>query len=135
MGKHILIVDDEPLFRYSLQVSLKRSGFEVSEACSGADALRLLLPPADASRFALLVLDLQMPQGSGEDVLVSLRRQGVRIPVVIVSGAVDIDAYLHLTALGCSEIFFKPVNEATLLLAVREIAASRRAVRSAGNEP
>lgn len=121
MGKHILVVDDEPLFRYSMRVSLKRSGFEVVEAGNGADALVLLLPPADASRFELLLLDLQMPKVSGADVLASLQRCEIRIPVVVVSGTVDIDAYLQLMALGCCEIFFKPVNESALLLKVREI--------------
>jgi CheY-like chemotaxis protein len=85
-GKHhILIVDDEPSNRESLAMVLKASGYDVSTAAHGFDALlqlRRVTPD-------VIVSDLNMPQMSGFELLSVVRRRFPEIPVVAVSGAYE----------------------------------------------
>ena len=61
MGAHILVVDDDPGIRFALSLKLKQSGYTVSEATDGIEALeQLAKTPAD-----LVVLDVGMPRMDG----------------------------------------------------------------------
>jgi DNA-binding response OmpR family regulator len=61
MGAHILVVDDDPGIRFALSLKLKQSGYAVSEATDGAEALESLArEPVD-----LVVLDVGMPRMDG----------------------------------------------------------------------
>jgi len=84
LAKHeILIVDDDSAVRDSLALLLKSSGFEVSSATNGFDALLQLkrrLP-------AIMLSDLNMPQMSGFELLSVVRRRFPQISVIAMSGA------------------------------------------------
>ena len=62
MPKRILIVDDEPSIRMVLRAHLNRSGYQVTAAENGAEAVALLRNEA----FQLVVSDLKMPVMGGE---------------------------------------------------------------------
>jgi DNA-binding response OmpR family regulator len=82
---HILIVDDESGVRESLRMLLNASGYDVSTAQNGFDALlqlRRMIPD-------LIISDLNMPQMSGFELLSVLRRRFPANPVVAVSGAYE----------------------------------------------
>jgi signal transduction histidine kinase/CheY-like chemotaxis protein len=84
-ARRVLVVDDDPAFRYSMRRALEHLGCAVDEAASGAEGL------AHARRTPpeLVLLDLQMPleSGDGEAVLEGLRTtpQTAAVPVVLVS--------------------------------------------------
>ena len=61
MTKNILIVDDEPSIRMGLRAHLERSGYAVTAAENGAEAISLL----ERDTFHLVVSDLRMPEGDG----------------------------------------------------------------------
>jgi CheY-like chemotaxis protein len=63
-GACILVVDDEDAIRLTLSTLLRRRGYAVTTAASGAEALALI----DQQRFDLLLLDLMMPGLTGIDV-------------------------------------------------------------------
>jgi CheY-like chemotaxis protein len=80
----ILIVDDDPVIRDLWATALQRAGFRTTEARDGGEALdrlRMLLPD-------LMILDLHMPELSGDALLQEVRRRPAlaRIPVLIISG-------------------------------------------------
>ena len=85
-GKHeILVVDDDAAVRDSVTMLLQSSGYEVSTAANGFQALLQLkrgLP-------ALVLSDLNMPQMSGFEFLSVVRRRFPQIPVIAMSGAYD----------------------------------------------
>ncbi|HEU0114141.1 MAG TPA: response regulator [Thermomicrobiales bacterium] len=83
MPMSILLVEDEPHLRRALARSLASRGYAVDEAASRGEAVRAALarPPT------LMLLDINLPDASGWDVLRDLAEQGRTTPTVIMSAA------------------------------------------------
>jgi CheY-like chemotaxis protein len=81
-GWRLLLCDDSKTERSSLAQILRREGYEVDEAADGAAALVLLR----GRTYDLLLLDLQMPNVDGFDVLAHVQRHKPELPVVVVWG-------------------------------------------------
>jgi CheY-like chemotaxis protein len=81
--REILVVDDDDGVRDSLELLLKASGYAVSTAIHGFDALLQL----KKSLPAVVLSDLSMPQMSGFELLSVVRRRFPQIPVIAMSGA------------------------------------------------
>lgn len=117
---HILIVDDEPLVRSTLSMFLRGSGFDVSEACDGNEALKLIeRRPAD-----LIILDLIMPGKEGLETLMALRKDGVKSKVIAVSGgakSVNTDFLPLAEKLGADKTMKKPFRNEDLLRAIQSL--------------
>jgi len=88
----VLVVDDEPLIRSQLRHALGLRGYSVELAENGERALELLV---DSQPFALIILDMTMPDLSGVEVLRRIRASGARVPVVLSSGYHDAAIDLH----------------------------------------
>lgn len=85
----ILVVDDDDTLRGSLTDALKEAGFTVSEASEGKEGLAVAL----AEHPKLLLLDYQMPDMNGADVLTELRKDewGKTVEVVIATNIYDVN--------------------------------------------
>ena len=81
--QRLLIVDDEPLVRSALAKLLESTNFRVVEASGGREAIERCQQDKD---FDCVVLDLDMPDTSGEVVLSEIRRLRPHMPIVIYSG-------------------------------------------------
>lgn len=77
----ILLVEDEPRLRRTLSRSLEGRDFSVTEATTAAEAVTAAL----TARFDLMLLDVNLPDATGWDVLRELRAAGVQIPVIVLS--------------------------------------------------
>ena len=81
----ILVVDDEPDIRATVQAMLEVEGYVVGVAANGADALAAIeLEPPD-----LILLDMRMPVLDGWGFATELRRRGHQVPVVVMTAARD----------------------------------------------
>jgi DNA-binding NtrC family response regulator len=69
---HVLVVDDEPLIRWSVAESLGELGFDVEEACDAASALRIVT--GAALPFRIVILDLRLPDMHDLSLLGTLRQ-------------------------------------------------------------
>jgi len=78
---NILIVEDEATFRRVIAHNLKVRGHEIREAETAAEALRQLAQ----QQPDLLLLDINLPDRSGWDVLRELQRRGMDVPTIVVS--------------------------------------------------
>ena len=104
----ILIADDNPDLRKLLVILLKNSGYETIEAATGIEALT----QARATGPDLILMDLAMPAGNGDEAIAWLKADPLTrdIPVIVLT------AFLHGTlvdraiAAGAAEILHKPVN-------------------------
>jgi DNA-binding response OmpR family regulator len=112
----ILIVDDDPDTRTLLREQvLSSANFRVVEAKDGPDALQLIRQqPPD-----LIVLDLTLPGLSGRDMLVALRSQGYRGPLIILADSQEQhQAAIEVFRLGATDYVTKPIREAELLASI-----------------
>ena len=121
----ILVVDDNPTIRKGLSVRLRANGYEVLFAEDAISATAALL----TERPDLVILDLGLPAGGGFVVLERLQKNDrvANIPVIVLTGrelAVNRDRALQA---GAAAFFQKPVDDGTLLYAIRKALDASRA--------
>jgi DNA-binding response OmpR family regulator len=114
----ILIVDDDRALRETLAEQLAVDGeFTAVEAETAAEAETKLSAP-DA-RFDAVILDIGLPDGDGRDLCARLRRQGMKVPIIILTGADDeLDVVRGLES-GANDYIAKPFRLAELLARLR----------------
>ena len=79
----ILIVEDEPKTGEYLRQGLNEAGFVADLAATGSDGLHLALH----GEYDLVILDVMLPELDGWQVLASLRRRGLEMPVLFLTGS------------------------------------------------
>jgi two-component system response regulator RegX3 len=115
----ILVVDDEQSYRDALTIALQREGFLVETAADGVEALARF----EATRPALVLLDVMLPKISGVDVCRDIRARS-RVPIIMVTARnAEIDAVVGLEV-GADDYVTKPFRLRELIARVR--AALRR---------
>ena len=108
----ILLADDHPMIRTAIEVLLRDTKFEIAgTAANGEEALSAVaeLEPG------ILLLDLQMPGATGMDVLRQLRAEGSKLPVVLLTAAVDDASLMEVRELGVQGMVLKNSDPAFLL--------------------
>jgi len=110
----IAIVDDDESVRESLTHLLKELGFRARAFQSAEDFL--------ASGFFretdCLILDVAMKGMSGPQLQVELRRLGLKVPIVFITGQIDQSLRLKLLEQGAVDCLLKPFSDASLLQAL-----------------
>jgi DNA-binding response OmpR family regulator len=114
----ILIVDDDRLLRETLSEQLSVDGeFAATEAETVAQAAQKLA--AREARFDAVILDVTLPDGDGRDLCAKLRRQGVKVPIIMLTGSDgETDVVRGLEA-GANDYIAKPFRLAELLARLR----------------
>ena len=83
----ILVVDDDPMIRWTLSEALRGWGYEPIEAGTVAGALFSF----DAERPTAVLLDINLPDGSGLDVLTEIKRKQPQAVVIMITANVMIE--------------------------------------------
>jgi two-component system, OmpR family, response regulator MprA len=126
-GGRVLVVDDDPDVRDSLARALRLSGYAVTTAVHGADALDAVArSPVD-----LIVLDVQMPVVDGFDACRMLRARGDATPVLVLTARAAVDDRVTGLEVGADDYLVKPFALRELLARVRALlrrSASHRDV-------
>jgi two-component system, OmpR family, KDP operon response regulator KdpE len=120
----VLIVDDEAPIRRFLRIALEAEGHETSEAAGAREALR----QAAFVSPDLVILDLGLPDGDGQEVLVRLREWSA-VPVLVLSVRADEREKVRALDAGADDYVVKPFGTPELMARVR------RLLRRAGEEP
>jgi two-component system, chemotaxis family, CheB/CheR fusion protein len=115
----ILLVEDEPDVRKTIQLVLEKTGFQVLTAVDGREALEIFRKHCHEIVFVLL--DLIMPNMSGWDVLPELRRLQPGVPVLIMSGANEQTSQERLMGQPVDGFLQKPFNSGALIGMMRNI--------------
>jgi two-component system nitrogen regulation response regulator NtrX len=113
MPKRIIVVDDEVNIGRSLQMILEREGYAVSTCTSVADFSR------SKSAADAYLLDVRLPDGSGLDLLRSIRQTEDRAPVIMISGHGTIADAVEATRAGAFDFLEKPLSREKVLVALK----------------
>src|SRR4051795_10223680 len=116
MGQRILIIDDERSVHDVARAYLERDGYEVLSAMGGRDGLAL----AQAVQPALVVLDLMLPDLSGEEVCAELRRDS-DVAIVMLTAKSTEDDRIRGLDLGADDYLVKPFSPRELVARVRAL--------------
>jgi DNA-binding NtrC family response regulator len=110
--KNILIVDDDPAVTNYLMVFLMQTGLFETTVVNDSRKVGGLL---DQHAFDIVLLDMDMPEVNGMDILNDMRAKGLDIPVVVLTGVSDVDLAVRAMKLGAFDYLIKPADEEKLL--------------------
>lgn len=132
MTFQVLVVEDELIAGEANAAYASRIGLEVvGIARSGRDALRLL---ADHQDVDLLLLDMQLPDGHGLELLRRIRAGGAGVDVIAVTAARDIDVVRSAVAQGVVSYLIKPFTFAAFRAKVEDYRHYRRQLSEQGGD-
>jgi len=114
----LLCIDDNPQISESISLRLKRYEVQVLAAYHGMHGFWLAM----TNRPGLVIIDMKMPQGTGDYVIDCLRNNSDtrEIPVIVLTGHRDAQMEATMRRLGVAEYFIKPVEFERLLDAIRK---------------
>ncbi len=106
--KHILVADDDPIYRDVAQAALEKSGHIISVAADGGEAIARL----ENESFDAAIIDLTMPVADGVTVIQTLRNSvlNATIPVIVITGHDDASAVERAYMAGATSFLTKPLN-------------------------
>jgi DNA-binding NtrC family response regulator len=111
----ILAVDDEPAWLRSLRVALGRAGVDNLVTCQDPREAPGLL---QSQPFGLVLLDLNMPHVSGEELLAGIRAEHPEVAVIVISGMNQVETAVRCVKLGALEYFVKTHEDDRLVSGV-----------------
>lgn len=114
----VLVVDDEPLIRWSLSEGLTEGGYSVRLAANAAEA-RAVLVGADGSPMVVL-LDLRLPDVADLSLLREVRTRWPDVPVVLMTAHGTADDARGAAALGAYRVVDKPFDVSAMVQLVGE---------------
>jgi DNA-binding NtrC family response regulator len=115
----ILLVDDDPDMLQLLEFIVHSAGYETQSVRSGSDAINLLA----IQDFEVLILDLNMPDMSGFDVLEKLQEKTPRPKVIVYSIIPFINSHIEASNLGAVDYLIKPATKEDVLNAIAKALA------------
>ncbi len=114
--RNILIVEDEEKIRAVIAAYLQRDGFATTEAADGMQALDRIATHS----FDLIILDLMLPDTSGEDICRQIRKLG-STPIIMLTAKTAIDHRIHGLSLGADDYVVKPFDPNELIARIRSV--------------
>lgn len=115
-AKKILVVDDEPKIVEVVKSYLENSGYIVIEAYNGKEALDKL----DKDALSLIVLDLMLPDISGEEVCKIIRKRS-RVPIIMLTARIEEENILKGLDIGADDYVTKPFSPRQLVARVAAV--------------
>ncbi len=113
----VLILDDDPAFLGMLADELLEAGFSPTQAATVADAEDLVL--RGPTRFEALLLDVELPDGDGRDLCARLRKGGLRVPVIMLTGSDGEEDVVRGLESGAHDYVAKPFRPGVLIARLR----------------
>ena len=119
MPVKILVVDDDPDIRDILKLTLSEENYEISEACNGEEALKII----NAKPLDMVLLDYKIPKIDGRQVCRMIKKDILlrHLPVIMVTGKGDISDKVNGIDAGADDYVVKPFEPKELLARIRMI--------------
>ncbi len=119
----IMVVDDEKAILLSIDTVLRMAGLNNIITCSdGRDVMNVLA----RQKVEIILLDLNMPHLTGEELLTMVTDEFPEIPVVIITAATNEDSAVSCMKSGAFDYVVKPLEESRLVTAVNQALSFRK---------
>ena len=113
----VLLIEDDSATAQGIELMLKSEGFNIYSTDLGEEGIDL----GKLYDYDIIVLDLTLPDMHGYDVLKQLRVARVNTPILILSGAADIDTKVRGLGYGADDYMTKPFNKDELIARINAI--------------
>jgi DNA-binding NtrC family response regulator len=120
-NEEILVVDDDQMIRWTLREALQSWGVSTAEAGSAAEAVKQF----NAELPAAVLLDIDLPDGSGLDVLREIKREHPEAIVIMITGNVQVDNTISALRGGAYDFIAKPIHLEELRVTLRNAIEAR----------
>jgi DNA-binding NtrC family response regulator len=117
----VLVVDDEPLIRWSVTETLSGLGLDVEQAGDAASALRIMT--TGSLEFDIIVLDLRLPDMHDLSLLATMRQLQPEASIVLMTAFGTDEIIERAVGLGARSVLHKPFELGTLVDAVYRVAS------------
>ena len=107
----VLVVDDEKLLRWSIRQKLESAEYQVLEAATAEEAIKLFKDHMPD----LVTLDVRLPDGSGLKVLLEMKKASPLVPVIMITAYAAVDDAVKALQIGAYDYLEKPINFDRLL--------------------
>ena len=118
----ILVVDDEENLSYSLQLALKRAG----HGCRVAESLESARVEYGRQLPDLILLDMQLPDGNGIDLMTQMRQEGHDVPIIVITAFGTVSSAVSAMKQGAVDFIQKPLSMEEVCLAVERCLEHRQ---------
>jgi DNA-binding response OmpR family regulator len=113
----ILVIEDDQALALGLRINLEAEGYEVLHVLSAEDGIGIL----DNSSVDLVVLDLMLPGMDGIEALHRIRRENLKLPVLILTARSTVDDKVEGLKSGADDYLTKPFHLEEFLLRIRRM--------------
>jgi len=121
----VFIIDDEKEICESIKMILNLEGYSVDYSINSIEGLNRIRE----GNFSALLLDIQMPQLNGFEVLKKIKENGEHISVIIISAHANVENAIKATKLGAFDFIEKPIDRDKLLISVRNATSQANLVK------
>ncbi len=125
MKPNVLLIEDNDASRFGFVRYFSKDGYAIKEAPDLASAARALA----AQRFDAIIMDINLPDGNGIDFIDTIRASDPTVPIIVITGAGNIQLAVQAMQRGADNFLTKPVDNAALgeyLRKTLEIGALKR---------
>jgi DNA-binding NtrC family response regulator len=119
---NILVVDDEENLSYSIRLALQRQGHK----CRVADTVSAALEECNRSVPDLTLIDMQLPDGNGLDLMIWLRDRELDMPVIVVTAYGTVDNAVTAMKQGAADYLQKPLSIEEVCLSINRCLENRQ---------
>jgi putative two-component system response regulator len=114
-NRTILAIDDDAAIHKILDIHLSSAGYEVIHTTGGKDVFYFL----EENSYDLVFCDIKMPEVDGLKVLEYVRKKSEHIPIIMLTGLVDVTLAVEIMKMGAFDYLIKPILKENLLKTVR----------------
>jgi DNA-binding NtrC family response regulator len=123
-ARRVLIAEDNGQVREQMRKALEdEGGLMVDTASDGKEALTALT--AEGRNYSIFLTDLKMPGMDGMELIEAIRKQGLTVTVIVMTGHASIDHAVQAMRLGAYDFLPKPIDRDYLLIVVRRALRDR----------
>lgn len=124
MTEKVLLIDDEEEFLSTLSERMEIRGMEVSTAATAQNAVAAL----DSNEYDAIVLDLQMPDMNGIEMLKIIKKNHPEMQVILLTGQATLEAGIEAMKLGAMDFMEKPADINSLTEKIKKAQAKKMVI-------